>query len=382
MAKDIAPTVTVAETIDALRIVDEITLKPGTATAFLQQLDAVYRPEVEGRGYRLVECTVSPPVDVETEPVHVRIQWSLDSMVEARAATPRWDLRLLRDAGPAATRFWDNASTDVIDRARRVVRLVTPPYHASWPAPAAGTTAAVAPFADQARAAAVRVVAFVHCNGAGNDMTSLHDTLVAELTDELSERPTYSHLCPHLTPIPATGDATWDIVLSRAAADRLQQGLKGVQHRLADRVTLIDAVTLQPLCGAVPEPDMTSLVKRTLLFKVADGADPDGVAALEASLVGMVDHIPAIRNWSLARVTPLATHTGIPRWTHAWEQEYRDLDGLQHDYLQALYHWAYVDTFYDSDHPNGVVEFPVGHVFGRAATSVLAPALHAIVAVD
>jgi hypothetical protein len=74
----------------------------------------------------------------------------------------------------------------------------------------------------------------------------------------------------------------------------------------------------------------------------------------------------------------VATHAGIPRWTHAWEQEYRDLDGLQHDYLQALYHWAYVDTFYDSDHPNGVVEFPVGHVFGPAPTSVLGPALDAI----
>src|SRR5262249_15908387 len=67
MANDVEATVTVAETIDELRIVDEITLRPGTATAFLQRLDRLYRPDVEARGYRLVECTVSPPIDVDGE---------------------------------------------------------------------------------------------------------------------------------------------------------------------------------------------------------------------------------------------------------------------------------------------------------------------------
>jgi hypothetical protein len=320
---------------------------------------------------------VSPPIDVDAEPVYVRVVWSLESVAEARASNPRWDLRLLRDAGPEATRFWDDVGADVIDRDRHVVRAVTPPYVASWPAPAAGTTRAVSPFVVDANPATARVVAFVHGNGDRDDTASLHDALVASLSDAVGETPAYSHLCPHLAPTPATGDLTWDLVLSAAALDRLPEVMDAVHGRLAGRVRVIDATVLQPLCGAVPEPGMTDLVKRTLLFKVAGDADPDGVAALEASLVGMVDHIPAIRNWSLARVTPVVTHAGIPRWTHAWEQEYRDLDGLQHDYLQALYHWAYVDTFYDSDHPNGVVEFPVGHVFGPAATSVLAPAFAA-----
>src|SRR5690242_7698952 len=132
MADDVAPTVTVAETIDELRIVDEITLRPGTATAFLQRLDSVYRPDVEARGYRLADCTVSPPIDVAGEPVHVRVHWSLESVSQTRAANPRWDLRLLRDAGPAATSFWDEAGNDVIDRARRIERVVRPPYIASW----------------------------------------------------------------------------------------------------------------------------------------------------------------------------------------------------------------------------------------------------------
>ena len=115
MAEEIAPTVTVEESIGGLRIVDEITLRPGRVTAFLERHDAIYRPEVERRGYRLAECTVSPPVDVDSEPVHVRIQWSLESMIEARAASPRWDLRLLRDAGTDATRFWEDVSADVIE---------------------------------------------------------------------------------------------------------------------------------------------------------------------------------------------------------------------------------------------------------------------------
>src|SRR3954453_2167030 len=103
MADDVAPTITVAETIGGLRIVDEIALRPGTTTAFLQRLDAVYRPDVEARGYRLTGCTVNPPVDVDGEPVYVRLEWSLESVVQARAGNPRWDLRLIRDAGPDAT---------------------------------------------------------------------------------------------------------------------------------------------------------------------------------------------------------------------------------------------------------------------------------------
>jgi hypothetical protein len=30
-------------------------------------------------------------------------------------------------------------------------------------------------------------------------------------------------------------------------------------------------------------------------------------------------------------------------WTHAWEQEYRDVDGLLGDYLRQPFHWRCAD---------------------------------------
>src|SRR3954447_15718579 len=135
MTDAVPPPVTVADTLEELRIVDVITLAPGTAGGFLDRFEHVYLPEVNKRGYELSFCSVSPPLDVDDVPVQVVVQWSLAGVASARAANPRWDLRLLRDASPAAMSFWDDERASVVDRQRHVSRHVNGPLRPSWRAP-------------------------------------------------------------------------------------------------------------------------------------------------------------------------------------------------------------------------------------------------------
>src|SRR4051794_23001450 len=189
MPDPVSPPVTVADTLHELRIVDAITLAPGTAAAFLERMERVYLPEVAARGYELTSCSVSPPLDVDGEPVHVVLQWSLSGLASARAAAPRWDLRLLRDASAAAASFWDDERAAVIDRQRHVMRDVVRPLQPSWPAPAAGTTA-TAGTSFPSPAPAVRCVVFVHT--ADRD-PSLEGVIVDALNAALGADPLYSH---------------------------------------------------------------------------------------------------------------------------------------------------------------------------------------------
>lgn len=366
--------------LDELRVVEEVTLVAGSLDGFLRRFSEVYQPEVERRGYRLAHCMVSPPIDIDGEPVRLRMVWSLDGLVTARAASPRWDLRLVRDASPEATAFWDGEGAHVVDRIRQVMRVLEPPFatSVSIPAPAAGTTANVpAPVAG----AAIRCIVLVHVAEHVAGDTALLAQVAGELQDalrsELGDVLQYTHISPHRDVSPVGGHMTWDVVIHSDAGPAFTAAVSAVKSALVESVRTLDAVAVTPLSGAVPEPGLRDLTLRTLLFRVPEDARPGGAEELEDALVGMVDHIPAIRNWSLSRVAPLTEHPGIPRWTHAWEQEYAEVDGLVHDYLEALYHWAHVDAFYDSDDPRGVVEMPLAHVFGPAAESVLAPVMAA-----
>ena len=75
----------------------------------------------------------------------------------------------------------------------------------------------------------------------------------------------------------------------------------------------------------------------------------------------MPEHISTIRSWRLSRLAGTGTHR--ERWTHAWEQEYETLDGLQRDYMLHPFHWAGVDRWFDPEMPNRIVELDLVHVF-------------------
>lgn len=101
-------------------------------------------------------------------------------------------------------------------------------------------------------------------------------------------------------------------------------------------------------------------VKRTLALTVRDGVPDRDIRRFERSLIAMPDHIREIRSWSLSRVDP-ARSTGP--WTHVWEQEYTDIDGVRVAYLQHPYHWTGVDRWFDAEMPCAIVQPKLAHLF-------------------
>lgn len=129
-----------------------------------------------------------------------------------------------------------------------------------------------------------------------------------------------------------------------------------------------DAVPLIPV-AAQHVPFVGRRIKRTLLLRVRPGT-PDGIRArFEADLTAMPAHITAIRSWALSRVDT-ARQPSAP-WTHVWEQEFIDPDGLNGEYLLHPYHWTHVDRWFDAEIPNAIVEPAIAHLFRWADQPIL-----------
>jgi Stress responsive A/B Barrel Domain len=120
----------------------------------------------------------------------------------------------------------------------------------------------------------------------------------------------------------------------------------------------------------VAEPHISG-IQRTLLIHVDPAADPAAVAEFTHQLASMGCYIDAIRNYSLSRVDEVWGGTGRP-WTHVWEQEFRTLDGLTGPYLTHAHHWAVVDTWFDPQAPNHIVDTTLVHAMCVLERSILA----------
>lgn len=150
-------------------------------------------------------------------------------------------------------------------------------------------------------------------------------------------------------------DVTTDVTPSTALADAgLAQLVPGS----------IDAAPLQRIAGR-HVPMVGKRVKRTLLLGVHPGTSADAVTRFEADLTAMPDHITTIRSWMLSRVQ------GHSTWTHAWEQEFSDVDGLLGEYMQHPYHWAHVDRWFDPEVPDSIVAPQIAHIFRWTDDAVL-----------
>jgi hypothetical protein len=121
---------------------------------------------------------------------------------------------------------------------------------------------------------------------------------------------------------------------------------------------------VQPLALSVVSARRVDLdgprVKRTLALTVREGAAQRDIERFERSLAAMPDHIREIRSWSLSRVDRTRS---AGRWTHVWEQEYADVDGVRVAYLQHPYHWTGVDRWFDPEMPCSIVEPALAHLF-------------------
>lgn len=114
-----------------------------------------------------------------------------------------------------------------------------------------------------------------------------------------------------------------------------------------------------------------STVYRTLLLRVDDTAAPAEIARFEHATLQMPQHIPAIRAWQLSRVERA---TGTSGWTHVWEQEFADVDGLLGPYMNHPVHWALVDQWFDPESPDQIVKDRICHSFCAISGPVIDPA--------
>lgn len=101
-------------------------------------------------------------------------------------------------------------------------------------------------------------------------------------------------------------------------------------------------------------------VYRTLLLRVLPDTDADTVARFEDELSSIPRYVRAIKAWQLSRVDDAI---GTSPWTHVFEQEFSDVDGLMGPYLMHPIHWALVDRWFDPECPDVIVRDRVCHSF-------------------
>ncbi|MCR5977654.1 Dabb family protein [Gordonia jinghuaiqii] len=118
-------------------------------------------------------------------------------------------------------------------------------------------------------------------------------------------------------------------------------------------------------------PASHGTVYRTLLLRVDETATCAQIDEFEEALLRMPRYIGSIQAWQLSHV---AVAHGDSRWTHVWEQEFADVDGLLREYMDHPFHWASVDPFFDPENPKCIVKDRVCHSFCLTEDHVVAPA--------
>ncbi|MEE2855545.1 MAG: Dabb family protein [Actinomycetota bacterium] len=120
--------------------------------------------------------------------------------------------------------------------------------------------------------------------------------------------------------------------------------------------------------GAASCSGATGTVYRALLLCVRPGTAADTIARFEDELRLMPRYVKTITAWQLSRVEQAI---GIQEWTHVFEQEFTDVEGLMGPYLMHPIHWAVVDRWFDPECPEVIVRNPVCHSFCAITDPVL-----------
>lgn len=109
-------------------------------------------------------------------------------------------------------------------------------------------------------------------------------------------------------------------------------------------------------------------VYRALLLRVDSAADAATITDFERELASMPTYVPTIAAWQLSRVE---TILGTSPWTHVFEQEFTDVEGLMGPYLMHPIHWAVVDRWFDPETTDVIIRDRLCHSFCELTTPVL-----------
>ncbi|MFV8054252.1 Dabb family protein [Mycobacterium sp. 48b] len=141
----------------------------------------------------------------------------------------------------------------------------------------------------------------------------------------------------------------------------------GFDDALADpAISRVNGVTYR---GApLRRGSSSGTVYRALLLRVPPEVEAETVAAFESELSMMPRYVPTITAWQLSRVEQAI---GTSEWTHVFEQEFSDVDGLMGPYLMHPIHWAVVDRWFDPETTDIIVRDRVCHSFCELPAPVL-----------
>jgi Stress responsive A/B Barrel Domain len=114
--------------------------------------------------------------------------------------------------------------------------------------------------------------------------------------------------------------------------------------------------------------DAPGTVYRALLLRVLPDVDTDTMQRFEQELSLMPRYVSTIRAWQLSRVSGVV---GATAWTHVFEQEFSDVDGLMGPYLMHPIHWAVVDRWFDPESTDVIIRDRVCHSFCAMTDPVL-----------
>lgn len=320
-------------------VIDRVVTAPCCAQKFVDAYLSGYAPGARERGMALRDVMVSPPIWFDDRSNVVTITWALPS------AQAWWEMTWQGRPDPAVARWWESVADLVVERTREVASVAddvtagaSAPHGASDGAPTFGVTRLV-------------------------DVAEPERGRVLEALRDAAERSGALRSLVQPT-LPGSRNGG-DILVHLRFADQEAWERSQFDAVLADpAISHVNGVTY---LGA-PARRGTGTVYRTLLLRVPVEVEAATVAAFERELAMMPRYVPTITAWQLSQV---AEAIGTSQWTHVFEQEFTDVDGLMGPYLMHPIHWAVVDRWFDPETTDMIVRDRVCHSFCELAAPIL-----------
>jgi len=326
--------------MDQVFVIDRVVTAAGCARQFVDAYLAGYAPGARERGMTLRDVMVSPPIWFEDQCNVVTITWTLPS------AQAWWQMTWKGRPDPALAQWWESINDLIVERYRSF----------------AASPDAVAPAGDsepQQPAAAITTVGVTRLL----DVTEPdRDRLLTKLRDAARNSGALTAVVEPTLPGSRNGG---DILAHLRFPDQSSWENSGFDDTLTDpAITHVNGATYR---GTAARRG-TGTVYRALLLRVPTEVDPATVAAFERELSMMPRYVSTIAAWQLSRVDAAI---GTSRWTHVFEQEFTDVDGLLGPYLMHPIHWAVVDRWFDPETTDIIVRDRLCHSFCALASAVL-----------
>ncbi|MFO0688109.1 MAG: Dabb family protein [Myxococcota bacterium] len=351
---------------------DRIAVRAQDRARLEERLRDDYLPGAARRGLVFVDAWISPPFDLVEEPVTLFVRWRV-------ADVPAWWAMRSAAGDPAVTAFWASIEPIVVSRERRY--LVEEALgagapggparapEASWPAPIA-----TAPY--EVRMHGWRETVQVHLpKTASAAEVKAVETCLAEAGPALPGIEG-AWVAANLVADYGAGHLTWDLRFPDRTTATAARASTTWRERIAPMLERScaswTALGLETVGAGLARPGLKEGIKRTALFRALPGIEPARLDRWERDLLEMPAHVPAIVNWRLSRAIPLDwSKSAVPAWTHVWEQEYEQLEGLTVDYMVHPHHWAHVDRWFDPESGSQIIDTALCHAFSPMAGAVL-----------